>query len=93
MTDFLQEVKEEVAFARKKFPGNHMMLAALMEEVGELAQALIDNERLPGNQSAPQHAYREAVQVACMAMRIAEEGSEEFKKYVQFNDSMVDKKA
>lgn len=65
----------ELRFARHKFPGNQMMLAALMEEVGELAQALIDHSR--GKVDAAK-VYGEAIQVATMAIRIAEEGSGEF---------------
>lgn len=37
-------LSSELSFARRAFPGNTHMLAALMEEVGELAQALIDAE-------------------------------------------------
>lgn len=68
-------IDAELEFARTKYPSNHLMLAALVEEVGELAQALIDNSR--GKTSA-QHVYEEAIQVAAMAIRVAEEGSEEF---------------
>lgn len=42
-------IKAELEFARKKFPSNEYILAALTEEVGELAQALIDQSR--GKQS------------------------------------------
>lgn len=68
-------IDSELSFARHHFPGNSMMLAALMEEVGELAQALIDHSRgkVPSSK-----VYGEAVQVATMAIRVAEEGSGEF---------------
>lgn len=69
-------VDAELAFARQKFPGNRLMFAALVEEVGELAQALIDHSL--GKQTHEQ-VFNEAVQVICMALRVAEEGSEEFK--------------
>jgi len=65
----------ELVFARQKFPGNKMMLAALVEEVGELAKALLDHSR--GKATAAE-IYAEAIQVATMAIRIAEEGSAEF---------------
>lgn len=65
----------ELQFARHKFPTNQYLLAALMEEVGELAQALIDHSR---GKTTPSHVYEEAIQVAAMAIRIAEEGSQEF---------------
>lgn len=60
------EVEREVARSREKFPGNRKMLAALDEEVGELARALLDND--------PAQRRLEAVQVAATAIRIAEEG-------------------
>jgi len=65
----------ELRGARAKFPGHKHKFAALVEEVGELAQALIDHDR--GEQTASQ-VYAEAVQVAAMAIRVAEEGSAEF---------------
>ena len=68
-------IDSELSFTRHHFPGNKMMLAALVEEVGELAQALIDHSR--GKVTASK-VYGEAIQVATMAIRIAEEGSGEF---------------
>ena len=49
-------VEAELASARKKFPSNRFLLAALMEEVGELAQALMDDH-------GKQRIREEAVQV------------------------------
>lgn len=60
----------EIVRARVKFPGNRFLLAALTEEVGELARALL--------QRKPDDAWREALQVACVAMRIFEEGDATF---------------
>jgi NTP pyrophosphatase (non-canonical NTP hydrolase) len=61
------DVAEEMMRAREKFPSNEHLLAALTEEVGELAQAFI--------QKKPWDEIRgEAMQVACVAMRIMEEG-------------------
>lgn len=63
----MREIWREVESARTKHPGNEHLLAALMEEVGELAKALLDCE--------PWHRVEaEAVQVACVAIRIATEG-------------------
>jgi NTP pyrophosphatase (non-canonical NTP hydrolase) len=59
------ELQREVASARKKFPGNRFLLTALMEEVGELAQAIL--QKNPGWR-------KEALQCACVAMRIFAEG-------------------
>lgn len=63
----LDAVSAETGHARAKFPGNRYLLAALMEEVGELAKALL--------QKRPREEWeKEATQVACVAMRIIEEG-------------------
>lgn len=65
---FLADIYEEVKRARAKYPNcdGQPMMVALVEEVGEPAKALLDepNERV----------YAEAVQVACMALRVATEG-------------------
>ncbi len=59
-------IEHEVERSRKAFPGNKHMLAALAEEIGEVARALLvgdfDNARV------------EAIQTAATAMRIFEEG-------------------
>jgi NTP pyrophosphatase (non-canonical NTP hydrolase) len=60
-------LQAETLRARTKFPGSRFLLAALSEEVGELAQAML--RRRP---SAEVRA--EAIQVAVVALRIAEEG-------------------
>lgn len=69
-------VRGELDAARGKFPGSTHMLAALMEEVGELAQALMQHDT-DGSQTT-QEVLREAVQVAAMAIRVAAEGDENF---------------
>lgn len=61
------EVLNEINRARAKFPTNEHLMIALVEEVGELAQALLQ-------QKPDREIYAEAIQVACVAMRIAEEG-------------------
>ena len=62
----VDDLMAEMARARKKFPGNRYLLAALVEEVGELGEAMLSGTR--------EEAYQEALQCACVAMRIAEEG-------------------
>jgi NTP pyrophosphatase (non-canonical NTP hydrolase) len=69
-------VKHELNSARNKFPTNQFLLAALVEEVGELSQSLIDHEF---DKKTKVEIYEEAIQVAAMALRIAQEGSAEFK--------------
>jgi NTP pyrophosphatase (non-canonical NTP hydrolase) len=66
-----EELARELLRARGKFPTNRFLLAALMEEVGELAQALL--QRQPR-----ERIEREALQVAVVAMRIYEEGDATF---------------
>lgn len=63
---FLDLVIEEVNRARIKFPDSAATNAALVEEVGELSKALMYEPYC--------NVYAEAVQVACMALRIAVEG-------------------
>lgn len=69
-------VRGELDAARRKFPGNLHRLVALMEEVGELAQAMMEHDT-DGSQTI-QMVLREAVQVAAMAIRVATDGDENF---------------
>lgn len=61
----------EVMAGRKKFPGNRLALAALVEEVGELSRALLQRQ-------GRARVEQEALQVAAVAMRIFEEGDSTF---------------
>jgi len=63
---FLCEVNKEIDRAVSKFPDSELSTIALMEEVGELAKALLQEDW--------QSVYKEAVQVATMAARVAIEG-------------------
>ena len=67
----LKAIEQEVIRAEQKFPSGRNLLAALMEECGELARELLQN----GNTD---HARAEACQVAAVAFRIALEGAREF---------------
>lgn len=62
----LGDIAEEVLRARGKFPGNRFLLVALVEEVGELAESIFNGDA--------DHIAKEATQVACVAIRIREEG-------------------
>lgn len=67
----MSAIQASVLHARAKFPGNQHLLAALMEEVGELAQAMLQDQ--------PQFKIeKEALQVAAVAVRIVEEGDSTF---------------
>ena len=62
----VEEIDDELARARKKFPDAAGAMCALTEEVGELAKAVLDEPAA--------RVRREAVQVICMAVRIIQEG-------------------
>jgi hypothetical protein len=65
--DIARKLDAEIGSARAKYPNNKHTLAALMEETGELAQALL--------QAQPREDIRkEALQVAATALRIYMEG-------------------
>lgn len=66
ITSFSADMISEIGKARAKFPGDRLTMMALVEEVGELAKAMLDEPA--------QRVYREAVQVAAMAARLAIEG-------------------
>lgn len=69
-------IRDELIAAREAFPGKTHMLCATVEEVGELAQAMMQHDRSEG--TSVQEVLREAVQVATMAIRIAVEGDDNF---------------
>lgn len=75
-----EDIEAEVLSARKKFPSNKMMLHALHEEVGELAQAMLNQYHIHKERSIELDSpiYKEAVQVAAMAIRVMTEGDSNF---------------
>jgi NTP pyrophosphatase (non-canonical NTP hydrolase) len=83
----LQAVRAEMIRARIKFPENNVLLAALMEEVGELANALLElrfaclRGEVEGADAMRDAVQREAIQVASTALRILEDGTSEFPQY------------
>lgn len=72
---FLTDVQQELYRARVKFPHSGAAAVALMEEVGELAKALL--------QESQESIYAEALQVAAMAARCALEGDPTLDPYRQ----------
>jgi len=71
----LGEIRDELTRAREKFPGDRVTFTALVEEVGELAKAFLDE---------PQDRIREeAVQVAVMAIRCVLDGDSSYNKLRQ----------
>jgi NTP pyrophosphatase (non-canonical NTP hydrolase) len=69
-------IRDELKAAREAFPTTTHLLPALVEEVGEVAKALMEHDRKLG--TSAQEVLREAVQVASMAIRIAVEGDDNF---------------
>lgn len=68
MTDssFLDLVEKEALRARTLFPRPHGLLAALHEESGEVAKAMLDEPW--------ENVRTECVQLAAMCLRLATEG-------------------
>lgn len=67
LTDIIAELKR----AQTKFPSPNPNLAALMEEVGELARAFLERK-------SQDEVYNECIQIAAMAIRCAVEGDPQF---------------
>ena len=78
--EFMQDMLCELERARSKFPENAMVFTALVEEIGELAKALLE-VRFEGKAHSGK-LYAEAVQCAVMAMRVATEGDSDYPQYV-----------
>jgi NTP pyrophosphatase (non-canonical NTP hydrolase) len=66
-----EKLDEEIQAARMKFPKNRRLTLALMEELGELARAELQGK--PRSE-----IQKEALQVACLAMRIYSETDADF---------------
>ena len=77
-----EHINSELRRARTKFPHLRHQLDALVEKVGELAQALLQLQYEPGKAVTPEQVYDEAIQVAAMAIRVAEEGDSTYPDYV-----------
>lgn len=75
---FMFDVKAEATTARTKFP-NTDLAHAMTEEFGEVIKALMDQKQKDKVSSSD--IYKECVQAAAMAMRLATEGDPCFPKY------------
>lgn len=80
----LKSIESELANARKLFPKTPFCFAYLVEEVGELSQALANHtlgitNRKTGKITSAAEVYMEAIQVAVMAIRLLEEGDASFR--------------
>ena len=72
-----EDLDDALHAARKKFPGSRHMLAALMEEVGELAQAILWTEE-QGKNGTIAEVRAEAIHVCVCALRIITEGDADY---------------
>lgn len=72
---FETDVKRELERARAKFPTNEHKGHALTEESGEVITALLEHKYGVG---CALDVYKECVQAAAMAQRVAEEGDADF---------------
>lgn len=72
------DITVELMRARRRFPDSVDSLPALVEEVGELSQALLQHKHEPLKGVTHLDIYSEAVQVAVMAIRVATEGDPNF---------------
>ncbi len=72
---FLIDIAAELQRARKKFPSSNLVLAATTEEMGELAQAMLKRR---AGELTDDDVWKEAVQLAAMALRCAVEGDPSF---------------
>lgn len=75
VNSFAIHMADEYKRANDKFPKGNRLLGALMEEVGELAEALL---KIDESGDDPQKVYNEAVQVASTAMRLAIQGESDY---------------
>jgi NTP pyrophosphatase (non-canonical NTP hydrolase) len=76
---FASDMYDEQKRATDKFPKPNRLLGALMEEVGELAQALLKIQEAPHELEWPENVYKEAIQVAAVAYRLAVQGEPDYK--------------
>jgi hypothetical protein len=73
----------EVERARKLWPGNKNRLVALLEELGEVAKALLDYD---SGVAKDEDVYTELVQCLAMVIRLACEGDASFKWRMKHED-------
>lgn len=69
--EFITAVMSEVKRAREKFPSPSHLALAHAEEAGEVTKAVLDFTQKGGSRNA---IWKEAVQAAAMALRVACEG-------------------
>jgi len=78
LKEVLIDLENEIYKARTKFPENEDLYYALGEEFGELGEALIQHKHDNVKGKTDGDIYKEAIQTACVAIRIATEGDKHF---------------
>lgn len=75
-------IDTELASSRERFPSNEALVHVLTKKVGDLAKVLIDENRgeiaADGVVTNSDHTYKELVQIASTAIRLAQEGDPQF---------------
>jgi hypothetical protein len=71
----IREIYDELSGVRVQFPSNTDLFVVLVEEVGELADALLEHKR--GSLTAAQ-LYKSAIRVAAAVIRVGTEGDSGF---------------
>jgi len=79
----IDDLRAEIMKAREKFPNNDHLQAAMGEEYGEAVQALMELQYEPSTlkTATSSKVYKECIQVACTALRLAIEGDSTFPTY------------
>jgi NTP pyrophosphatase (non-canonical NTP hydrolase) len=72
----MNDIQNEVKRARELFPANSEMLEALMEEVGEVAKAIMEHKRKKKGVT-DREVYNEIVQLGAMVIRLGTEGDKD----------------
>ncbi len=71
----IRAIRGELGQHRDAFPNTHYLMAGLVESVGDLMKALIQQQ--VGNRQ-PSEVFHEAVKVAAIAVRMGTEGDPDF---------------
>ena len=75
-SEMAEAIDYEIARERKKFPQSNLLHAALVEELGEATQALLNQYH--GDKTPSRDIYKELIQTAAMVIRLAQEGDPQF---------------
>lgn len=71
----MQMVEKELGKARQKFPSNKHLLHAFAEEAGEVTKAFLDRDQ---GKCDEYQVVKELVQTITVAVRLLQEGDQDF---------------